>query len=106
MTSRRESTRLRLPLDIMMFACKNHDVRTTLTLEDDVTARLRLEIRRTGKPLKQVVNEFLRLGLDRREPARPARKFRVRPFQAGPPPGMSFDNVEELLEFIEGPSRR
>jgi hypothetical protein len=89
-----------------MFACKNHDVRTTLTLEDDVTARLRLEIRRTGKPLKQVVNEFLRLGLDRREPARPARKFRVRPFQAGPPPGMSFDNVEELLEFIEGPSRR
>jgi hypothetical protein len=81
-------------------------VRTTLTLEDDVAARLRLEIRRTGKPLKEVVNECLRAGFECRRTAKPAQKFRVRPFQAGPPPGMTFDNVEELLEFIEGPSRR
>jgi hypothetical protein len=90
----------------MMSKCKNHDVRTTLTLEDDVTAQLRLEIRRTGKPLKEVVNERLRLGFQHRQPARSATKFKVRPFQAGPPPGMTFDNVEELLEYIEGPSRR
>jgi len=90
----------------MMSSCKNHDVRTTLTLEDDVSARLRLEIRRSGKPLKQVVNEFLRLGFERRQPARPAKKFRVRPFQAGPPAGMTFDNVEELVEYLEGPGRR
>jgi hypothetical protein len=93
-------------LDIMMSGCKNHDVRTTLTLEDDVSARLRLEIRRTGKPLKQVVNEYLRFAFERGQSAKPAKKFKVRPFQAGPPPGMTFDNVEELLEYIEGPSRR
>jgi hypothetical protein len=85
---------------------KNYDVRTTLTLEDDVSARLRLEMRRTGKPLKQVVNECLRLGLERRQPARPAPEFRVRPFQAGPPPRMPLDNIEALLEYLEGPSRR
>jgi hypothetical protein len=63
-------------------------------------------MRRTGKPLKQVVNEFLRLGFERRQSAKPARKFRVRPFQAGPPPGMTFDNIERLLGYLEGPSRR
>lgn len=84
-----------------MSACKNHEVRTTLTLDDDVSARLRLEIRRTGKSLKQVVNEYLRLGFERRQSTEPARKFKVRPFQAGPPPGMTSDNVEELIGYLE-----
>ena len=90
----------------MMSACKNHDVRTTLTLEDDVSARLRLEMRRTGKPLKQVVNDFLRLGFENRSRTGAVKRFRVRPTPAGPPPGMSLDNVEELLDFLEGPWRR
>ena len=95
-----------MDVDIMMPWCKNHDVRTTLTLEDDVAARLRLEIRRTGKPLKEVVNECLRAGFECRRSVKPTQKFRVQPFQAGPPAGMTFDNVEELLESIEGPGRR
>jgi hypothetical protein len=77
-----------------------------LTLEDDVSARLRLEVRRTGKSLKQVVNECLRLGFDGLQSAKPAREFKVRPFQAGPPPGMTFDNVEVLIAYLEGPSLR
>ena len=90
----------------MMSECKNHDVRTTLTLEDDVSSRVRLEMRRTGKPLKQVINEFLRLGFDKRSKPGPIEPFRVRPAQAGPPPGMSLDNVEELLDYLDGPWRR
>ena len=35
-------------------------MRTTLTLDDDVAARLKAEARRTGKPFKQLVNECLR----------------------------------------------
>ncbi|HSW49747.1 MAG TPA: hypothetical protein VLH09_06200, partial [Bryobacteraceae bacterium] len=80
-------------------------MRTTLTLEDDVSAQIRQEMRRTGKPLKQVVNDFLRLGFENRARAGAARPFRVRTFPAGPPPGMSFDNVEELLDFLDGPWR-
>jgi hypothetical protein len=34
----------------------------TINLDDDVNARMRLEMQRTGKSLKQVTNEFLRLG--------------------------------------------
>jgi hypothetical protein len=76
-----------------------------LTIEDDVSARLRLEMRRTGKPLKQVVNDYLRLGFENRGSARAVRKFRIRPFPAGPPAGMTFDNVEELIDHLEGPLR-
>ncbi|PYY05889.1 MAG: hypothetical protein DMG69_25080 [Acidobacteria bacterium] len=38
-------------------------VRTTLTLDDDVAAKLRAEARRTGSPFKQLVNNLLRLAL-------------------------------------------
>ena len=64
----------------MIAGFENHDVRTTLNLDDDVSARLRLEVRRTGKSLKQVVNECLQLGFERMQSAERARKFRVRPF--------------------------
>jgi hypothetical protein len=51
--------------------------------------------------LKQVVNEYLRIAFEGGQPAKPARKFKVRPFQAGPPPGMTCDNVEELIAYLE-----
>jgi hypothetical protein len=35
-------------------------MRTTVTLDDDVDAMLRAEVRRTGRSFKQVVNELLR----------------------------------------------
>jgi hypothetical protein len=88
-------------LDIVIPGFENYDVRTTLTLDDDVSARLWLEVRRTGKSLKQVVNECLRLSFDGLQTAKPARKFKVRPFMAGPPPGMTFDNVEEFIAYLE-----
>jgi hypothetical protein len=93
-------------VDIMMSACKNQDVRTTLTIEEDVGVQLRQEMRRSGRPLKQVVNEFLRLGLERRASAAAPKPFKVRPFPAGPPAGMTFDHVEELIDYLEGPAHR
>jgi plasmid stability protein len=82
-------------------------VRTTLTLENDVAARLRAEARRTGRSFKDVVNECLRYGLARPEPAPTVSHFRVRPRDLGAlQPGVSPDNVAELLERVEGPDRR
>jgi hypothetical protein len=77
--------------------------RTTLTLEDDVFDEVRREARRTGKSVKQVVNDALRTGLH--APARP-QPFEVRPRRLGLKPGFDFDDVEGLLEEIEGPRRR
>ncbi len=80
-------------------------MRTTLTLDDDVAKMLEKEVRRTGESFKQVVNETLRLGLVASK--QPRRKpFVVKPWNMSPPPGQSFDNVEELLDYLEGPERR
>jgi hypothetical protein len=81
-------------------------VRTTLTLDDDVRARLEQEARRTGRPLKEVVNESLRLGLNARQSVKPARKFVVRARTMGLRPGISIESIAGLLEQVEGPLHR
>ena len=81
-------------------------MRTTLTLDRDVVAGLKAEARRSGRAFKDVVNECLRAGLLRREAARGAPPFAVKPQDFGEmQPGVSLDNVAELLERMEGPDR-
>lgn len=80
-------------------------MRTTLSLDDDVARQLDRESRRSGASFKQVVNHFLRLGLMAAK--RPVRKpFVVTPRNLGLPPGLTYDNVEQLLEVVEGPAHR
>jgi hypothetical protein len=79
-------------------------VRTTLTLDDDLANLLKKEARKSGEPFKQVVNRFLRLGLTTKPPVR--KPFVVKPFNLGPPSGLNFDNIGELLDALEGPERR
>lgn len=80
-------------------------MRTTLTLEEDVAKLLRTAMRRSGYSLKAAVNHFLRLGLSNSE-APPRKKFVVHSRPLGLPPGLSYDNVEDLLEALEGPAHK
>jgi hypothetical protein len=80
-------------------------VRTTLSLDDDVARLLDKESRRSGASFKEVVNHFLRLGLMAKK--RPARKrFVVTPCKLDLPASLSYDDVEQLLEALEGPAHR
>jgi hypothetical protein len=80
-------------------------VRTTLSLDDDIAHLLNQEIRRSGVSFKEAVNHYLRLGLiASKQPKR--KKFVVKPLPMGLPPGLSYDNVEELIEALEGPLHR
>ena len=82
-------------------------MRTTLTLEKDVFTRLQAEVRRTGRPFKDVVNECLRAGLAQRQTRLVTGRFEVRPRDfGGLRPGLSLDNVAELLEQVDGPGWR
>ncbi|MBI5510442.1 MAG: hypothetical protein HY903_16925 [Deltaproteobacteria bacterium] len=81
-------------------------MRTTLTIEEDVSNRLNDYCRRTRKGLKEAVNELLRLGLEAPRAMRPATRFEVRARGLRQQPGISLDNVAELLERIEGPAHR
>lgn len=77
-------------------------MRTTLTLDDDVAARLQAEARRTGRPFKTVLNERLRMALAQGVAVQKRKPFRVQPrAMGGPAAGLSYDNVGALLEEIE-----
>lgn len=94
-------------IDIMMSNNYHQRMRTTLTLDDDVAAKLKAETRRSGRSFKDIVNEYLRLGLYTKKTQRPSRPFRVEARDLGAlRPGLSLDNVGDLLEQLEGPVHR
>lgn len=80
-------------------------MRTTLTLDEDVAKLLRAAMQRSGSSLKEAVNHFLRLGLMASGNTK-RKKFVVRSRPLGLPPGLSYDNIEELLEALEGPTHK
>ena len=52
-------------------------MRTTLTLDDDVAAKLKTESQRSGRPFREIVNETLRRGLESRRANAQRRAFKV-----------------------------
>ena len=81
-------------------------MRTTLSIDDDVATLLEHEVRRAGVPFKTTVNRILRLGLLAASQSQRPKPFIVTPAELPLPPGMSFDNVEQFLDDLEGPGRR
>jgi hypothetical protein len=77
-------------------------MRTTLTLDADVAERLASEARRTGRSLKSVVNEAIRvgLGLSGKQPKAP--RFHVEPHAFGLRPGIDPDRLNQLVDELDG----
>lgn len=69
-------------------------------------ARLREEEAATGKSFKQLVNDLLRLGITSSRQVTDEPPFVVRSRPLGLRPGLSYDNIHELLEATEGPYYR
>lgn len=79
-------------------------MRTTLTLDEDVMAKLKAEMKRTDRSFKQTVNDVLRLGLSAKRGASSSRKFVVEARSLGETkPGIDLKNVGELLARLEHP---
>jgi hypothetical protein len=82
-------------------------MRTTLTLDDDVAAKLKAESRRADRPFREIVNETLRRGLASRRVAARRQAFKVGARDLGSlKPGLSLDNIAELIEQVEGSVHR
>jgi hypothetical protein len=82
-------------------------VRTTITLDEDVAAKLRSLSRRSGRAFREVVNDVLRRGLARPSESRGRSPFCIVARDLGARrPGVSLDNVAELIEQVEGPLAR
>lgn len=78
-------------------------MRTTLTLDEDVAHRLQEKARKSGASFKSVVNETLRLGLNKNLPKGKPGKFvwRKTSLEVGP-----FESTSALIERLDGPFRR
>jgi hypothetical protein len=73
-------------------------MRTTLTPDDDVAAKLKAEA-----PFREIVNETLRRGLASRRVTARRQPFKITARDLGDlKPGLSLDNVAELIEHVEG----
>ncbi len=81
-------------------------MRTTLTLDEDVAAKLEAECRRTGSSFKQIVNDGLRLAFTLRRDLKRQSPFVIKPYALQLRPGLDYENIGELLEQVEGPQHR
>ncbi len=91
----------------MMPCRQHHGMRTTITLDEDVAAKLVTQARRTGQSFKETVNETLRRGLASARLAPQRRPFTVVARDLGPLRlGLTLDSIANLLEHVEGPLHR
>ena len=82
-------------------------MRTTLTLDEDIAAKLKAEARRGGRSFRDVVNDTLRRGLMSARRSGAQATFTVKARDLGAlRPGLSLDNVADLIEQVEGPLHR
>lgn len=81
-------------------------MRVTIALDDDVHAKLKAAMRKSGKSFKETVNEALRAGLLAQRAAQKREPFKVRAKNMGLKPGHSYDKSWDLIEEIEGPGYR
>jgi hypothetical protein len=81
-------------------------IRTTVTLDKDVYERAKDFSKARGIPFREALNELVRQGLIAESAPRPKQAFQIKPFRLGLRPGLSYDNIEALLEYGEGPFHR
>lgn len=81
-------------------------MRTTLTLDGDVAAKLKAAARRSGRAFRDVVNDTLRRGLMTDRPGKRS-PFQIRTRSLGGlRQGLRLDNIADLLEQVEGTLHR
>lgn len=82
-------------------------MRTTLTLDEDVAAKLKAKARHNGLSFREVVNEMLRRGLANASSTATRSEFKVKARHLGKlRPGLSVDSIAKLIEQVEGPLAR
>jgi hypothetical protein len=75
-------------------------MRTTVTLEPDVERLLEEAMRTRGISFKQALNEAVRVGLTRRQPAK-KRRFVQKTYSLGGAPSFPWDKALAAADAIE-----
>lgn len=75
-------------------------MRTTVTLDPDVEALLRTEMRERRLPFKAALNEAIRAGLGVAKPRR-AKRFKMKTYRMGFEPRLPWDKALQLAGNLE-----
>jgi hypothetical protein len=75
-------------------------MRTTVTLDPDVVAKLKEEMRKKDISFKEALNSSVRRGLDSGERAR-SKPYKVRTAKMGARPGVNLDKALRLAGELE-----
>ena len=81
-------------------------MRTTLSIDEDVLDRAKRMASHLRLPFKTVINEALRLGLEKLEERAKCRHHHTMGHDMGLRSGFNLDNVQELLAQSEGEEYR
>jgi hypothetical protein len=81
-------------------------IRTTVTLDDDVVARVKRESMSRGASFRDTLNDLLRMALLNAGNKPPRRSLRIEPTHLGYKPGLNYDSIKSLLEYGEGDTHR
>ncbi len=71
-----------------------------------MSAKVEIEMRRSGRSFKEVVNDLFRSALRGRHERERRRPFHVEPRDLGLRPGLRYEFVGDVLEQVEGPPHR
>ena len=80
--------------------CYDADMRTTLTLDDDLADALRERARLADTPFKQVVNDTLRRGMSHGTAEAERPEYRVVPKRGGFAPGVDPLRLNQLNDQL------
>jgi hypothetical protein len=81
-------------------------MRTTLTLDPETAEQVKSIARSSGRPLEQVINEALRLGLEQMSKPAAAKPYRTNARDLQLREGFRLGNVQELLSHLDGEDAR
>jgi len=76
-------------------------MRTTLNINDAIPQDLRDRAAARRRPLREVVEEALTLGLAQQSKTRPTPRFRATPHRAGHKPGFRGLSLNQLYDQLE-----
>jgi hypothetical protein len=81
-------------------------IRTTVTLDEDVFARLKQASVTKGVSFKEMLNEAIRSGLTSMSLRTVPTTYTIKPESLGKPAVKNLDNIGEVIATLEGESWR
>ncbi len=76
-------------------------MRTTIVINDAVLRELRQHAAATGRPLREIVDTSLKLGLSQLSTPPAKQQFRVKPHRLGLKPGFRGVSMNQLYDQLE-----